>query len=207
MLDLVARAPRCLGQRLSLVCVLCGVMITSVPLRAEPARYELDPEHLTISFLVEHLGYAKVLGLFREMRGSYIFDEQTGELSDVLIVVETNSVFTDHERRDAHLRSGDFLNSRRFPRMTFAATHAQRTGEKTFVVQGSLELLGITRPLVLRASWNKSGEYPIDNDQYVMGVSVRGSLQRSDFGMNYAVENGWVGDTVEILIEFEARRR
>ena len=97
-------------------------------------------------FLVEHLGYAKVLGLFREASGSYRFDEQTGELSDVLIVADTDSVFTDQERRDAHVRSGDFLNTNRFPTMTFSATTAQRTGEKTFEVEGRLELLGVTHP-------------------------------------------------------------
>ena len=84
-------------------------MIATFAARAEPSRYEIDPDHLTVSFLVEHLGYAKVLGLFREASGSYRFDEQTGELSDVLIVVDTDSVFTDQERRDAHLRSGDFV--------------------------------------------------------------------------------------------------
>lgn len=187
--------------------VLCGAMIAALAARAEPSRYEIDPDHLTVGFLVKHLGYAKVLGLFREASGSYRFDEQTGELSDVLIVVHTDSVFTDQERRDAHLRSGDFLNTNRFPTMTFSATTAQRTGEKTFEVEGSLELLGVTRPLILSVSWNKSAEYPIDDEQYVMGVSARGSLQRSSYGMNYGVENGWVGDTAEIMIEFEARRR
>jgi polyisoprenoid-binding protein YceI len=61
--------------------------------------------------------------------------------------------------------------------------------------------------LTLSATWNKSETYPIGGAAYVMGVSARGSLRRSAFGMNYAVENGWVGDDVEIIVEFEARRR
>ena len=176
------------------------------PAQAEPAQYEIDPEHLTVGFLVEHLGYAKVLGLFRKVSGSYRFDEQTGELTDVRIVVDTDSVFTNQDPRDSHLRSKDFLNERRFPAMSFTAAQGQRTGKDTYDVAGSLELLGVTRPLTLQATWNKSGEYPIGRKHYVMGVSARGSLRRSDFGMNYGVENGWVGDTVEIIIEFEARR-
>jgi polyisoprenoid-binding protein YceI len=156
---------------------------------------------------VEHIGYAKVLGFFREGGGSYRFDEQTGALSDVVIEVETESVFTSHDRRDQHLRSADFLDTRRFPTMTFTTTSARRTGEQTFEVEGSLEMLGVSGPLTLSASWNKSAEYPIGDRQYVMGVSARGTLQRSDFGMTYGVENGWVGDTVEIIIEFEACRR
>jgi polyisoprenoid-binding protein YceI len=195
------------SQRWSSICVLSCLLVAAFAARAEPSQYEIDPDHVTVSLLVEHLGYAKVLGLFREVSGSYRFDEQTGELSDVSVVVNTDSIFTNHERRDGHLRSKDFLNTRRFPDMTFTAMTAQRTGEKTFEIEGSLELLGVTRPLILSASWNKSAEYPIDKKQYVMGVSARGSLQRSEHGMNYGVENGWVGDRVEIIIEFEARRR
>ena len=67
-------------------------------------------------------------------------------------------------------------------------------------------MLGVERPLTLVATWNKSGVYPFGDKNYVMGVSARGSFKRSDFGMNYSVENGWVGDTVEIMIEFEAIR-
>jgi len=174
--------------------------------RAEPARYELDPEHVSMGFLVEHLGYAKVLGLFRAVRGSYRFDEASGALSDVRIEVDTQSVFTNHAKRDQHLKSADFLNAAEFPRMVFTAERAQRSGERSFRIDGQLELLGRKQPLVLDATWNKSGVSPIDKD-YRMGVSARGSFKRSSFGMNYGVENAWVGDEVPLIVEFEARRQ
>jgi polyisoprenoid-binding protein YceI len=128
-------------------------------------------------------------------------------LSEVSVTVETDSVFTDHRRRDRHLTGRDFLQSGRYEVMTFTADSGRRTGEDMFEVVGSLELLGVTRPLTLTATLNQSGEHPIEDGEYVMGVSARGSLDRSDYGMDYAVDNGWVGDTVEILIEFEARRQ
>jgi polyisoprenoid-binding protein YceI len=190
-----------------LLSILCGAFVCDLTVRAEMREYQIDPEHLTIGFLVEHTGYAKVLGQFRVASGSYQFDEETGELSDVSIVVETGSVFTDHEQRDAHLRSQDFLDTRRFPMMTFSAVTARPQGNRTYELAGQLNLLGVTRPLTLTASWNKSGRYPMGLRPYVMGVSARGSFQRSAFGMTYAVENGWVGDAVEIIVEFEARRR
>ena len=189
------------------ITTLCGLVITGFAARAEPQQYEIDPEHLTLGFLVAHVGYAKVLGSFREGSGSYTFDEDTGHLSDVLIVVDTASVSTNHEQRDAHLRSADFLNVRRFPSMTFSGATARPIDEMTFEVEGQLELLGMTRPLVLTVAWNKSGAYPFGDGQYVMGISARGSFQRSEYGMDYSVVNGWVGDTVELIIEFEARRR
>jgi polyisoprenoid-binding protein YceI len=174
---------------------------------AEPADYELDPEHLVTAFLVEHIGYAKVLGQFLEVEGSYRFDEATGELSNVDIVVATSSVSTHHDERDVHLRSDDFLDANAFPQMRFTAVTARRTGERTYEVAGELELRGQSRPLTLIATWNKSEAYPFGGSPYVMGVSARGTLKRSAFGMSYAVDNGWVGDDVEIIVEFEARRR
>ena len=198
------RALRPAGRWAALVCALC---IAATAPRAEPRDYELDPEHLAIGFLVEHIGYSKVLGQFHEVSGSYRFDEQTGELSEVSIIVETASVSTNHARRDRHLRSADFLNARRFATMTFTAATARRLDDTNYEVTGDLQLLGVTRPVTLTAVWNKSGRYPIGLRPYVMGVSARGSFRRSDFGMSYGVADGLVGDTVELIIEFEARRR
>lgn len=174
---------------------------------AAPARYEIDPEHISVGFLVEHIGYARVLGMFRAARGSFRFDEATGELGEVRIEVDTRSVFSNHVKRDQHLQSADFLNTAEFPRMVFTASRATRIGERDFAIAGALELLGRSQPLVLQATWNKSGLSPIAKSSYVMGVSVRGSFLRSAYGMNYGVGNGWVGDEVQLIIEFEAIRQ
>ncbi|NDZ12343.1 hypothetical protein C7T35_07465 [Variovorax sp. WS11] len=188
------------------LCATFLLALATVSARAEPARYELDPEHLTAAFLVDHIGYAKVLGMFRAARGSYSFDEATAALSQVRIEIDTQSVFSNYAKRDQHLKSADFLNSAEFPRMVFTAADAKRTGERTFEIAGHLELLGRSQPLTLSATWNKSGTSPIDKN-YIMGVSARGSFKRSAYGMRYGVDNGWVGDKVALIIEFEARRK
>jgi len=187
--------------------VYAAFVLAAAQARAEPAEYRIDPEHVTVAFLVEHLGYAKVLGQFLEVTGTYRFDEDTGQLSDVHVVVDTASVSTNHEDRDEHLRSKDFLNSRQFPQMSFTADMARGSGERTYEIDGELELLGTTLPLTLNATWNKSSAYPIRPSGYAMGVSARARLERSDFGMDYGVDNDWVGNDVEIIIEFEARRQ
>ncbi|VTU32414.1 YceI family protein [Variovorax sp. RA8] len=188
------------------LCAAFLLTLAAASARAESARYELDPEHLTVGFLVDHIGYAKVLGLFRAARGSYSFDEATAALSQVRIEIDTQSVFSNYAKRDQHLKSADFLNSAEFPRMVFTAANAKRTGERSFEIAGQLELLGRTQPLTLTATWNKSGPSPIDK-AYIMGVSARGSFKRSAYGMRYGVDNGWVGDEVALIIEFEARRK
>lgn len=186
--------------------LLCLLLLGS-SLRAEPVRYELDPEHLTVAFLVEHVGFAKVLGSFSRVTGSYLFDATTGRVTDLQVVVETGSVDTGHERRDEHLRSGDFLDSRKFPRMTFRAREARPASAGRYMIAGELELKGTVRPLTLAATLNKQGLYPIGKPVDAMGVSARGALKRSEYGMTYGVDNGWVGNDVELIIEFEARRQ
>jgi len=190
---------------------LCAFVALAAPVHAKPAKYEIDPEHFVVGFLVHHVGYSKVLGMFRKASGTYVFDEEAAALSNVKIVVDTDSVFTNHQKRDDHLRSADFLNASEFPKMTFTADAARRTGDRTFAIEGRLELLGRTHPVTLEATWNKSAEYPFSTSllggkQYRMGVSARGSFKRSAFGMKYGVDNGWVGDEVHLVIEFEARR-
>jgi polyisoprenoid-binding protein YceI len=185
-----------------------ALLLVTAAAHAQPARYQIDPEHFSVGFLVDHLGYAKVLGLFRESSGAYAFDEKTGALSDVRLVIDARSVYTGHTRRDRHLASPDFLNAAEFREIVFTGASAKRTGERTFVVDGQLEMLGKTQPLTLNVTWNKSGKYELPGaDAYVMGVSARGSFKRSAFGMNYGLANGWVGDTVELIVEFEAKRK
>jgi polyisoprenoid-binding protein YceI len=193
-------------------CLLGGLVLASAAARAEPMDYRIDPDHLSIGFLVDHIGYADTLGMFRKAEGSFRFDEETGEMTDLRVVVDTASVFTNHKKRDDHLRNADFLNSQEFPEMIFTAAAASPKTERRYEVNGQLELLGQSRPLTLNVTWNKSGEYPFGGGvfggkPYVMGISARGSFKRSDYGMNYAVDNGWVGDEVELIIEFEAIRQ
>jgi polyisoprenoid-binding protein YceI len=174
---------------------------------ADPASYEIDPEHTVVAFLVEHIGFARVLGSFTEVEGSFTFDEAAGTLRDLRVSVNTSSVASHHDKRDEHLRSGDFLDTDQYPAMTFAADEARRISDREFEITGELSLIGVTRPLTLTATWNKSGDYPIGRNAYAIGVSAQGVLERDDFGMDYAVDNGWVGNEVEIVIEFEAQRQ
>ena len=194
------------NQRRSHRPALVLALLAASAAAAEPADYVIDPEHLSIGFLVDHVGYNKVLGMFRKGEGSFRFDEETGRLSELRIRVDSASVFTNDEKRDEHLRSKDFLDVEAHPQMVYFAAEATPISGRDYAIEGELELLGEKRPVKLRATWNKSAPYPFGG-HYVTGISARGVLKRSEFGMSYAVANGWVGDEVELIIEFEARRQ
>lgn len=198
-------------KKSALATTLAGsfVLATLIPgaaARAEPADFALDPAHTSIGFLVSHINYADVLGMFLESEGSFVFDEEAGTVSDIRIVINTESVFTNHEARDDHLRSPDFLNADEFPEMVFEADEAVAVGDGTGVVRGTLELLGETRPMELTLTFAGSGDYPFGDEHYAVGVSARGSFLRSEYGMTYGVSGDLVGDEVELIIEFEGIR-
>ena len=197
---------RCRSARATLATGLLLAALHGAPVAAAPMEYRIDPEHLAIGFLVDHIGYASVLGQFLEAQGSFVFDEDTRTLSDLEVTIEADSVFTNHADRDGHLRADDFLAAGDHPTITFVGRSSEATGPRTGRVTGDLTLRGVTNPVTLDVTWNKSGPYPF-GDNYVLGVSARTVLTRSAFGMTYAVENGWVGDDVEILIELEAIRQ
>lgn len=191
-----------------MVIVIAALVLAGgfAPAAAEPRRYTLDPDHLTIAFLVTHVGFAKTLGIFREAEGSFVFDEDAPAVSEIDVVIAAASVDTGHRARDEHLRSDQFLDAKRHPEITFRGTAARQTGPRTGTVSGDLTIRGVTRPVTLDVKWNKSGRYPFGDEHYAVGISARTTVARSDFGMTYALEGGLVGDQVEIILEFEAIR-
>ena len=162
----------------TLIRIACFVILAAAAGQsfAESKRYKLDPEHLSIGFLVDHIGYAKVPGMFRKAEGSFVFDEDTGVLGDIRIEVDAASVFSNHRKRDEHLKSADFLNASEFPTLVFTASSAKPAQGKTYRIEGQLKLLGESRPVTLDATWNKSGEYPFGGNPYAMGISARGHV-------------------------------
>ena len=184
---------------------LCLALGTS-PVFAAAERYTLDSEHTTVAFLIEHVGYAKTLGQFSKVSGSFNYDVDTQEVSEVNIVVETNSVNSSNKARDKHVRSKDFLNVKKHPRMVFTAAGTTLT-DNVGDIAGELQLLGQTKQLNLSVSLNKADTYPFGHKKFTLGVSAKGELQRSTYGMDYGVANGLVGDSIELIIEIEAMKK
>ncbi|WP_299818021.1 YceI family protein [uncultured Jannaschia sp.] len=182
------------------------VFALSPPAHAEPQRYALDPEHTTVAFMIDHVGYAAVLGVFGEIEGSFTYDLDSQVLSDLEVRVRTASLDTFHAARDAHVRGDDFLDAEAHPVMTFVAMGGTPSGEDAGTVTGELTLLGETRPLTLDVTLNKAGDYPFGHGRFVLGISARGTLDRSAYGMTYGVADGLVGDEVRIIVETEAMR-
>ena len=188
-------------RKIAAALMLCAFAATAA--QAAPRTYKIDPEHAAIAFLVDHIGFAKVLGQFTETNGTFVFDEDTRTLGDVSVTVEAKKVFTNDDARDRHVTGSDFLDAGSNPQITFKANGGTIKGDRTGTVTGDLTIRGVTNPITLDVTWNKSGKYPFGHGKHTIGVSARGSLLRSEYGMTYAL-GGIVGDEVELIIEIEA---
>jgi polyisoprenoid-binding protein YceI len=173
---------------------------------AEPARWVIDPEHLSIVFSAKHIGYESVWGMFLRGEGSFTFDEATQDLSDLVFTVDAKSVFSNLEARDDHLRSDAFLDANSHPEIRFVMTGAEKATETTGKVTGDLTMRGVTKPVTVDVRLNKIGPYPF-GPNYVLGVTVTTTLKRSDWGSTYALEGDLVADEIPLIIELEAIRQ
>ena len=185
---------------------LAALPLVTVSASAEPARFEIDPQHLSIVFNVEHLGYGAVWGLFLKGSGGFTYDEEARELRDLKVEIDTASVFSNDEACDGHLRSGDFLDAEAHPVATFVMTEAEALSETTGTVTGDLTFRGDTHPVTLDVTLNKIGPYPW-GENYVVGITATTTLKRSEWGSTYALEDNLVGDDVPLTIELEAIRQ
>lgn len=168
------------------------------------ASYTIDETHAHAAFRVSHLGFSHTLGQFKEISGTLEFDEANPTASSVSVTINTASVDSANEARDEHLRKADFLNVDEFPTMTFTSTTVEVTGENTGKLTGDLTLLGVTKPVTLDVTFNQEGPHPFDPSKIVAGFSASGEINRTDFGMAYAAPA--IGETVELMIEVEARK-
>ncbi|WP_448187811.1 YceI family protein [Azospirillum sp. sgz301742] len=171
--------------------------------QAAPVAYKLDPSHMSVAFIVNHLGFSNVIGRFNTASGDVAFDKDAVQNSTLKVSIDTASVDTAHAKRDEHLRSPDFFNTKEFPQMTFKSTKIEKTGDKSGKLYGDLTLLGTSKPVVLDVTFNKEGVSPASKLETV-GFSARGKIKRTDFGMKYGAP--YISDEIELLIEAEATK-
>jgi len=171
---------------------------------AEPARWNLDPDHSTIEFRVAHMIVSKTTGRFTDYAGYVDMDAEAGTVKAIETTIKAGSVNTNHEKRDAHIRNVDFLDVEHYPAITFKMKSYKKTTE-SFTAVGDLTLHGVTKEITLTGQYNGATKDPWGNTR--AGFSAEGKFNRKDFGMvwNKTLDSGGlvVGDEVQIRLEIE----
>lgn len=164
--------------------------------------YQLDPAHSSVEAVARHLMVSKVRGRFHEVEGTITIGERLEE-SSVTATIGAASIDTGVADRDTHLRSADFLDVERFPRITFVSTGIEPSGDATFSVTGDLTIRDVTHPITLQASYEGEAVDPWGNRK--IGLAVSGAFDRETYGMtwNVALEAGGVLVSKTFKLEFD----
>jgi len=174
------------------------------PLHASE-RYVIDTEgmHAFVQFKISHLGFSWLYGRFNEFEGDFTFDPDNPENSAVQATIATDSVDTNHERRDNHLRGEDFLHVAQYPEATFESTAFVPLGEDRYRLEGEFTLHGVTREIEVDVTQIGAGEDPWGG--FRRGFQGRTELPLEAFGIDYDL--GPAAEEVEIILSIEGIRQ
>jgi polyisoprenoid-binding protein YceI len=174
---------------------------TELPL---PGTYAIDASHTHVGFTVRHMMVSKVRGQFEKFEGTVVIAEEPTE-SSVNVTIELDSINTNDEGRDGHLKSADFFNTEANKHLTFVSTAVRADGSK-WDVDGDATLNGVTKQITLVVDFEGALVDPYNNLR--IGFAVTGEVNREDFGVswNAALETGGVvvGKQVKLEIDAEA---
>jgi polyisoprenoid-binding protein YceI len=168
-----------------------------------PGDWSVDVSHTEVGFSVRHLGLAKVRGRFRTFEGTVrVADDPAA--SSVEVSIDVASIDSRDEGRDNHLRSADFFDVEHHPTITFRSTGVRAAGDR-WLVDGDLTIRGVTRPVVLDATFEGIGGDPWGGSRAAFSATTE--IDREDWGLtwNAAIEGGGfvVGKKVKIELEVE----
>ena len=167
-------------------------------------NWQLDPYHTQVEFAAKHLGMMTVRGHFTDVTSTADIDPDHPENMRVEVTIQAASLKTNHEVRDQDLRSEKFLDTDKFPVMTFTSTKVEAAGEDQYTVTGDLTIKGITRSVSLQMS--RLGEFNDPMMGHRIGYSGHTKINRRDFGLTFnPVLDGRfvVSDEIRVTLEGE----
>ena len=172
-------------------------------------QWAIDPSHSEIGFKVKHLMISNVKGVFKEFTTSVATSEPGMTINAISFSMNTASVNTGDETRDAHLRSADFFDAEKFPKMTFKSKSFKKLSGKNYEMSGDLTMKGVTKPIKFKVEFNGSIKDPMGNTR--AGFKLSGKVNRYDYGLtwNKALETGGfvVGKEIKIESQIEIYKK
>jgi polyisoprenoid-binding protein YceI len=185
-------------------------MMVAFPVLAHADTWQIDPAHTNVEFTVHHMMISNVKGQFQKTSGTITANGTDPASAKINATIDATLIDTRVDRRDAHLKSPDFLDVAKFPTITFKSTKVEAAGPGKWKVTGDLTLHGVTKPVVLDVEGTGAPIHdPMGNTR--AGASATTKIRRSDFGLiwNKALEAGgvMVGDEVAISIDLEAIKK
>ncbi len=191
-------------KKLNILLFALVTMIATAPAFAENYTIDTKGQHAFIQFKVKHLGYSWILGGFNKFSGKFSYDEKKPSSNNISITIQTDSIDTNHAKRDKHLRSPDFFDAANYPEITFISTSYQDIDDKKAQLKGKLTLHGVTKTVTIDVEKIGAGNDPWGN--YRRGFSGTTTLHMSDYKFKKGAMLGPVAENIELFFSFEGIR-
>lgn len=169
----------------------------------ETTKWGLDPMHSEINFKVKHMMIANVTGNFTKFDVTVQTIGNDFSTAKINFTTNVNSINTNNEQRDGHLKSADFFDAETYPEINFESTGLEKKNDEEFILIGNLTIKDITKPVKLNVNFGGIGTDPYGNTK--AGFTLDGKINRKDFGLtwNANLESGGVLVGEELKIQSE----
>jgi polyisoprenoid-binding protein YceI len=163
-------------------------------------KWVLDPTHSELHFKVKHLMISTVTGQFKKFDATVETEGDDFSTAKVNFTADVDSISTNNEQRDAHLKNGDFFDTDNHPQLIFEGDRLEKINEEEYKLYGTLTMRGKSNPVTLLVEYGGTTTDPWGNTR--SGFSVSGKVKRSDYGISFGIvsETGNIalGDEVKI---------
>ena len=167
-------------------------------------KWVLDPTHSEVQFKVKHLVISTVSGFFKSFEGSLTTDNEDFENAKVEFSLDVNSIDTNQEQRDGHLKSAEFFDAEKYPKISFTSTSLTKDGDD-YKLNGDLTIKDVTKPVSLDVEYGGSAGDFYGNTK--AGFEVTGKINRKEFGLTWdgVTEAGSivVGEDIKLIINVQ----
>ncbi len=147
------------------------------------STWTIDPAHSEIQFKVKHLVISTVTGYFRQFSGEVKTSGEGFENAEISFTADVNSIDTNQEMRDNHLKSADFFAADEFPHLSFKSSAFEKVGESDYKMTGLLTIRGVSKEVVLDVEFGGSAVDGYGNEK--AGFEINGKIKRKEFGLNW----------------------
>ena len=182
-------------------------IITAITANAQ-TNWILDNSHSNVKFTITHMVISELEGNFKTYNGTVTSATDDFQNANIEFNVDVNSINTDDEKRDGHLKSAEFFNAEKFPMMKFKSTSFKKVNEKNYSLEGDLTIRDVTKKVKFDVVYNGLVKDPWGNTK--AGFKAKSKINRFDYGLkwNAAVEAGGliVSNEVEISLNIELKK-
>lgn len=179
-----------------------ALLVASMATAQAQSTWTSDKSHSKLGFSVSHMTVSDVEGSFKNFDVSIAAPGQDWANAVITLTADVNSINTDDEGRDKHLKNEDFFDAPKYPSITFKSTSFKKKSNTIYELTGNLTMHGVTKPVKLEVHYGGSGTHPYTK-KTIAGFKIKGKIKRTDFGIGTSTPSAVVGDDVEINANME----